>query len=160
MPGVALLEEDGGKVEEEPGVIGVKGLLENGGGPDGVDLLLVVELAVLVKMFAFSKLANEGCDMDAGACALVGEAKGSLVATDELDDCPPRSANRSNEAEGFVVEFLAPPLALTVTPPAEPGFWVEETFGRDTDELRVAPATLLDVSLLGVEALEEFALDV
>lgn len=189
---VALLaeEEDVGRAEEEPGVIGVRGLFEKGGGPEGVDLLLVVEPAVFVKIFAFSKLANEGCDMDAGACALVGEAKGSLALTEELPVCPPsRSANKQNKAEDFVVEFLPPALAL------DAAFWDEEVFGRETETLAVdpaavppppppaatvaaaaseddddddsppapmppPPAALLEVSLLGVEALEELALDV
>lgn len=68
---------------------------------------------MFVKIFAFSKFANEGCDMDAGACALVGEAKGSLALTDELPLCPPsRSANKQNKAEDLVVGFLAPALAF------------------------------------------------
>lgn len=56
-----VVEEILGLEEEEPGAIGVKGLLEKGGGgPEGVDLLLDVEPAVFVNIFAFSKLANEG----------------------------------------------------------------------------------------------------
>lgn len=53
--------------------------------------------------------------MDAGACALVGEAKGSLALTDELPACPPsRSANKQNKAEDFAVEFLALALAAAL----------------------------------------------
>lgn len=153
---LGTVEEEG--LEEEPGAIGVRGLLENGRcGPKGVDLLLDVVPGVLEKMFAFSKLANEGCEIDVGAWELVGEAKGSL----ELTLGPgwlPNSANKSNEVEDFGVDVFDPVLVLLFSPPlTDPDDCEAVTFGRDTDELAVSPALL--VSLFGVEAFDDVALE-
>lgn len=144
-------------MEEEPGTIGVRGLLENGScGPKEVDLLLVVVPSVFVKMFAFSKLANEGCETDVGAWELVGEAKGSLELTEETGWFP-KSANKSNEVEDFGVEFFDPVLvALFKLPLTDPDDCEAVTFGRDTDEFTVGPTLL--VSLFGVEAFDDVAL--
>lgn len=144
--------------EDEPGAIGVKGLLEKvGGGPEGVDLLLEVELAVFVKIFAFSKFANDGWEIELGAWVLVGEANGSFELTEDADWFP-RSASKSNDADDFGVEFFDPLLVLVSGPPTDPVDCDAETFGLETDEVIVGVVLL--VSPLGVDALEEFALDV
>lgn len=67
-------------------------------------------------MFAFSKLANEGCETDVGAWELVGDAKGSFELTLDLGWLL-KSANKSNEAEDFGVEFFDPVMVAFVSAP-------------------------------------------
>lgn len=101
----ALGVED--EADEECGVRGVRGLLENGRwGPWGVGRLevAVAPVGLLTKMLAFSKLANDAWETGAagavgGSCFPVGEAKGSAGVREARGDWP-RSDSKSREAEG------------------------------------------------------------